>query len=1067
MGKKKKEGNNKRSNHNTRSIIRPRISACMIVKNEEELLPKCLESIKDLVDELIIVDTGSADKTVEIAKSFGAKVFHHPWENDFSKHRNQSISYAMGDWILVIDADEEILPESKPLFEKIRKEPTSDVILVQVLSTMRQGKSKSVHISERLFRNNGKIHYEGRVHNRLVGYEKPKVLPIQILHHGYDLDPQKSRQKFERTVGLLKKELNREPNNPLFYHYLGCSYLTQGMYDEAIQSSLKAITLAQNQRKENLIYLWSYYNAAMSYYLKGEKALSQKICEQALAKNARHIDSHFMLALIKFDLKRWKEVVAHSRSYLALLSELSEKPESFGNIVTCTAEEKWNIEAILGMAYFELGDNIKSKAMIERGIKDSPDQFATYRALAMYFDKKGRFEKAFQFAQKALELNPNDPTAKEIMDRVNIRSIRASKKEPTISCCMIVKNEEAFLDQCLRSIRDYVDEIIVVDTGSTDKTPEIARRYTDKVYFHPWENSFSKARNQSIEYATCDWIFIIDGDEELLPDSGPRLRETVRNAGEADAFMVNTISTYANGTKRARHNSERLFRNNGIIRYEGIVHNRVVGPKCIKPSKIEVMHYGYDVDEKKAYEKFLRTTGLLKKQIAEEPHNPMPHHYLAASYYARGMIKEALAEATQAIDLAEDRKDENPLYLWSHHIAALSYYKLEQFDNAEQMSLKAIGKFRRHLDSYYVLSLVYAEKKDWQKVIKYGHTYLELQEYFDKNPDHAGIVINCAMSETATINIILGHAYYHTGDFENMERHYNNALKASEFKWEVFWNIGCFHLDKSEDVGLAEKYLMLAKEQAPQEAKIWYSLAKVNMKKNQLNDEIECLTRAVKFGIDNVNAFNRLGILELSRDNKSRAREVFLRGLELDQDNIFSLLYLGLIDKEDRDFNSAVAYLMKCVNLAPNTSQAWEYLGEISLELGNLREAEVFLERAINLSNSPSSALLTLGMVKLKKNDIFEFVGVCDRLLKLLGLDRNITLNGIGDLVHVVLDIQFALRNEEKLAAKASELVEMLSRYLEAPLEIPNGASYQADRQKLQFVKMQIEKLNSQQCLEH
>ncbi|MEJ2052223.1 MAG: glycosyltransferase family 2 protein, partial [Calditrichota bacterium] len=80
----------------------PTISACMMVKNEEEMLPNCLESIKDVVDELIVVDTGSTDKTIEIAESYGAKIYHHPWENDFSKHRNQSISYATGDWFLII-----------------------------------------------------------------------------------------------------------------------------------------------------------------------------------------------------------------------------------------------------------------------------------------------------------------------------------------------------------------------------------------------------------------------------------------------------------------------------------------------------------------------------------------------------------------------------------------------------------------------------------------------------------------------------------------------------------------------------------------------------------------------------------------------------------------------------------------------------------------------------------------------------------------------------------------------------------------------------------------------------
>ena len=90
----------------------------MITKDEEEFLPRCLTSVKELVHEIIIVDTGSADRTIDVAEAFGAKIYHHSWEDDFSKHRNQSISYAAGDWILVMDADEVI---AKKDLDRIRR----------------------------------------------------------------------------------------------------------------------------------------------------------------------------------------------------------------------------------------------------------------------------------------------------------------------------------------------------------------------------------------------------------------------------------------------------------------------------------------------------------------------------------------------------------------------------------------------------------------------------------------------------------------------------------------------------------------------------------------------------------------------------------------------------------------------------------------------------------------------------------------------------------------------------------------------------------------------------------
>ncbi|MGH9426892.1 MAG: glycosyltransferase family 2 protein, partial [Terriglobia bacterium] len=87
---------------------RPKLSLCMIVKNEQRWLEDCLNSVKELVDEMIIVDTGSRDNTVEIAQRFGARLFDHPWSGDFSEARNHSLGSATGDWILVLDADEKL-----------------------------------------------------------------------------------------------------------------------------------------------------------------------------------------------------------------------------------------------------------------------------------------------------------------------------------------------------------------------------------------------------------------------------------------------------------------------------------------------------------------------------------------------------------------------------------------------------------------------------------------------------------------------------------------------------------------------------------------------------------------------------------------------------------------------------------------------------------------------------------------------------------------------------------------------------------------------------------------------
>src|SRR3989344_5073579 len=104
----------------------------------------------------------------------------------------------------------------------------------------------------------------------------------------------------------------------------------------------------------------------------------------------------------------------------------------------------------------------------------------------------------------------------------------------TISLCMITKNEEQFLEQCLNSVQELVDEIIIVDTGSTDKTKEIAAKFTDKIFDFKWGDVFSKARNESLKQATKDWILVLDADEQLDQDGIREVKKSVLNE-EAEA----------------------------------------------------------------------------------------------------------------------------------------------------------------------------------------------------------------------------------------------------------------------------------------------------------------------------------------------------------------------------------------------------------------------------------------------------------------------------------------------------------------------------------------------------
>ena len=300
--------NKKRKTQKVKQRAIPRdfstISACMIVKDEEKLLPQCLESIVDVVDEIVVVDTGSTDGTVAIAKSFGARVYHHPWENDFSKHRNQSIDYATGEWILIIDADEKLC-EGGALIKEVIKDNSIDSIFFTVISYSDNKSSQTFNNSPRLFLNNGNIIYQGIVHNRLIGFQKSKNSPIKLLHYGYDLGDETNRAKFERTTALLKNRIKQNPEDPLPFSYMAASYLTLNLFEEAIDASTTAIRLADKQKNYDTIFLWTHYLASAALYATKRFEEAKQYCAKALKRFDRHLDSWYILSRVYFAENDW------------------------------------------------------------------------------------------------------------------------------------------------------------------------------------------------------------------------------------------------------------------------------------------------------------------------------------------------------------------------------------------------------------------------------------------------------------------------------------------------------------------------------------------------------------------------------------------------------------------------------------------------------------------------------------------------------------------------------------------------------------------------------------------
>jgi glycosyltransferase involved in cell wall biosynthesis len=195
----------------------PTISLSMIVKNEEKHLARCLSSVKGVVDEIVIIDTGSIDKTLEIAESFDAKIFHFNWVNDFSAARNFALSKCSCAWILYLDADEELYKNSiEELLNKINENRKAINCIVKSLT----GEKSKFGIMKypRLFPNDARIKFEGKVHEQIQNsLDKNKInlidSSIEIIHYGYILDEESANKKLERNLELLLPHDKKKTNH--------------------------------------------------------------------------------------------------------------------------------------------------------------------------------------------------------------------------------------------------------------------------------------------------------------------------------------------------------------------------------------------------------------------------------------------------------------------------------------------------------------------------------------------------------------------------------------------------------------------------------------------------------------------------------------------------------------------------------------------------------------------------------------------------------------------------------------------------------------------------------------
>lgn len=335
----------------------PEITACMIVKNEEEMLGGCLESIRNVVDKIVIVDTGSTDSTVEIAMEYGADVYHHKWQDDFSLHRNQSFAYAQSLYILYIDADEILMPEAGeqlPGLLRFMSKRNLAYAALQIENDLPGGGS-GLHIMPRIFKK-GAVYFKGVIQNQPTVRDKGYISNLRIRHFGYNLDPEAMRQKCEDRDALLQKAIAKEPDNILYKQYRIRNLRMRNQWEECkeMADALIAAGPIASREREQMILL----DRLVAHMALGHPA-SLSLAKDLAHRYPDNLDAQFYLSTTCMEKGDLDGVIAALRRYDAI----HHKIETIGLqefISLSTWGQKLTAYNNLGVAYLQKGDLMNS-----------------------------------------------------------------------------------------------------------------------------------------------------------------------------------------------------------------------------------------------------------------------------------------------------------------------------------------------------------------------------------------------------------------------------------------------------------------------------------------------------------------------------------------------------------------------------------------------------------------------------------------------------------------------------------------------------------------------------------